>query len=111
VFPGDSLEPIDPDLAAAEGQPKLVAHIKRERKPALAAAKRRAMIAEHGLLKCERCNLIPSTELGPYGDSVIEVHHAVTKVSEMLAGHITRLADLMCPCANCHRIVHRELAN
>jgi hypothetical protein len=109
VLTGGGIDPVDPDLAAAEGQPKLVAHLRRERKPALAAAKRRAMIDQLGYLRCERCGLVPSEALGPHGDAVIEVHHAGTQVADMAAGHVTRLADLMCLCANCHRIVHREL--
>jgi hypothetical protein len=110
VLPGGGSDPVDPDLAAAEGQPKIVAHLRRERKPALAAAKRRAMRDQQGYLHCERCGVVPSKVLGPHGDAVIEVHHAGTLVADMAAGHITRLADLMCLCANCHRIVHRELA-
>ncbi len=61
-----------------------------------------------GYLQCERCKLIPSQALGPHGDAVVEVHHAGIAVSDMEPGQITRLADLMCLCANCHRIVHRE---
>jgi 5-methylcytosine-specific restriction protein A len=95
-IPGGGVDPVDPDLAAAEGQPRLVAHLRRERRPALAAAKRRG--------------LVPSLALGPHGDAVIEIHHTGTQVAEMGAGHVTRLADLVCLCANCHRIVHRELA-
>ena len=109
-IPGRGVDPVDPDLAAAEGQPRLVAHLRRERKPALAAAKRRAVVEALGHLQCERCGLVPSAALGPHGDAVIEVHHAGTQVAEMGAGHVTRLADLVCLCANCHRIVHRELA-
>lgn len=110
VLPGGGVEAVDPELAAAEGQPRLVAHLKRERKPALAAAKRRAMVEQLGYLQCERCKIVPSEALGPHGDAVIEVHHAGTQVGEMAAGHVTRLADLICLCANCHRVVHRELA-
>lgn len=109
VVPGNGIEPVDPDLAAAEGERRLVTHLLRERKPALANAKRRAMMAELGYLQCERCGLVPSRALGLHGDSVIEVHHAVTQVAEMDPGHITRLEDLTCLCANCHRIVHREM--
>ncbi|MDE2410707.1 MAG: hypothetical protein KGM18_02920, partial [Sphingomonadales bacterium] len=108
AIPGGGVEPVDPDLAAAEGSARLVAHLRRERNPALAAAKRRAMIAELGYLRCERCELVPSKSLGPYGDAVIEIHHASTQVAAMLEGHITRLTDLVCLCANCHRIVHRQ---
>lgn len=102
-------EPVDPDLAAAEGHSKVIQHLKRERKPALAAAKRRAMIAQLGFLRCEICEIIPSQKLGMHGDAVIEVHHANVQVRRMAPGHVTRLADLQCLCANCHRIVHREM--
>ncbi|MEC3910065.1 hypothetical protein U5A82_06120 [Sphingobium sp. CR2-8] len=102
--------PVDPDLAAAEGNQRLVTHLKRERRPALAAAKRRAMIDQLGYLQCERCKMVPSQELGQHGDAVIEVHHAKVQVAAMAMGHVTRLADLMCLCANCHRITHREIA-
>ena len=102
---------IDPDLAAAEGNQKLVRHLKRERKPALAAAKRRAMVDDLGHLACERCGVVPSELLGPHGDAVIEVHHAKVQMADMAQGHVTRLTDLQCLCANCHRIVHREMAN
>jgi predicted HNH restriction endonuclease len=78
--------------------------------PGLAAAKRRTMVEELGYLQCERCGVVPSAALGPHGDAVIEVHHAGTKVADMAVGHVTRLADLLCLCANCHRIVHRELS-
>ena len=105
-----ALGPVDPDLAVAEGNKRLVSHLKRERRPALAAAKRRAMIDLLGYLQCERCKLVPCHQLGPLGDAVIEVHHATVQVSGMPSGHVTRLADLMCLCANCHRIIHREMA-
>lgn len=111
VVPGGGTQPVDPDLAAAEGDRKLVTHLRSERKPALAAAKRRAMLEQLGYLQCERCKLVPSQSLGPHGDAVIEVHHASTKVAEMAAGHVTRLADLVCLCANCHRIVHKEVTD
>lgn len=109
AVPGETEAPVDPDMAAAEGAVQLVTHLRRERRPALAAAKRRAMTATLGHLQCERCRVIPSETLGPHGDAVIEVHHAATQVADMEIGQITRLADLMCLCANCHRIVHREM--
>lgn len=110
IVEGADAEPVEPELAAAEGAPRLVAHLRRERRPELAAAKRRAMVAALGRLECERCGLVPSDTLGPHGEAVIEVHHAGTQVADMSEGHLTRLADLMCLCANCHRIVHREIA-
>jgi len=102
ALPGGGIEAVDPDLAAAEGQPRLVAHLRRERKPALAAAKRWTMVEELGYLQCERCGVVPSAALGPRG--------ACTQVADMAVGHVTRPADLLCLCANCHRIAHRELS-
>lgn len=100
---------IDPEMVSAEGSPRLVRHLKRERNPALVAAKRRAMVAALGHLTCERCSIVPSISLGPHGDAVIEVHHAKVQIGEMAEGHLTRLSDLECLCANCHKIVHREM--
>jgi 5-methylcytosine-specific restriction protein A len=31
------------------------------------------------------------------------------QVSEMQRGHKTQLEHLQCLCANCHRLVHREM--
>ncbi len=108
VIPSENVDLVDPDLAAAEGSIKLVTHLRRERNAPLAAAKRRATIAELGFLQCERCKVVPSVALGTYGDAVIEVHHTETPVGKMTEGQVTRLADLACLCANCHRIVHKE---
>jgi 5-methylcytosine-specific restriction protein A len=52
--------------------------------------------------------LVPSEGLGPFGDACIEVHHHAVAVAKMDGKARTRLADLQCLCANCHRIVHRE---
>ena len=38
----------------------------------------------------------------------IEVHHK-KPISEMVEGETTKLDDVECLCANCHRIVHRLL--
>lgn len=101
--------PADSESVWAEGSKKRVQHLRRERAPGLAAAKKRNFIAMHGHLFCERCRIVPSKELGEFGDACIEVHHSKTQVADMTEGHATRLSDLQCLCANCHRIVHREL--
>jgi 5-methylcytosine-specific restriction protein A len=36
------------------------------------------------------------------------VHHRTTAVAKMNGTTRTRLSDLQCLCANCHRLVHRE---
>lgn len=98
----------DDERSWAEGSLVRVQHLRRERAPGLARMKKRRFVEEHGHLFCERCGLVPSKTLGPYGDACIEVHHDTIAVSKMNGEVRTRLADLKCLCANCHRIVHRE---
>jgi 5-methylcytosine-specific restriction protein A len=94
-----------------EGGKKLVSHLKAERRRGLAKAKKADFRDRHnGKLFCERCATDPVVEYGTeHAESCIEVHHAATHVSEMPAGHKTRLEDLQCLCANCHRLLHRLL--
>ena len=42
--------------------------------------------------------------------AIYEMRTYTLQVGKMAEGHVTRLADLQCLCANCHRIVHREMA-
>lgn len=93
-----------------EGNLKMASHMRRERAPGLAKAKRAAFVAEHGKLFCERCKMDPLALYGGSGEACIEVHHAKMQVAGMEEGHETNLNDLECLCANCHRVLHRELA-
>ncbi len=98
------------DREWSEGKPRLVAHLKRERGHGLAQAKKDEFAARHGRLFCERCKMDPVIHFGSEaGLACIEVHHAAVHVSEMDDGHRTKLDDLQCLCANCHRVVHREM--
>lgn len=92
-----------------EGNPKLQTHLKLERAPGVAKAKRKRFIEEHGRLHCERCGLVPEEVYGlPHGDACIEVHHTIPLTKKPRK---TKLEDLTCVCANCHRVIHRELQN
>lgn len=96
------------DRTWSEGSPRLVNHLRRERARGAAQAKRDAFRREHGRLFCERCGLDPLDHFGgPHGEACIEVHHNATTVEDMTDNHRTRLADLQCLCANCHRVVHK----
>jgi len=99
----------DEDRSWAEGKVKLVAHLRRERGTGLASAKREQFLRRHGRLFCERCEMDPVASYGPAGAACIEVHHCDTHVAQMGETHRTRLDDLQCLCANCHRVTHREL--
>lgn len=110
---GEPITHTDPstmDQEWAEGTPRLVTHLKRERAPGLSQAKKAEYRRKHGKLTCERCGLDPvDTYRMDQAESCIEVHHDQTHVSAMTDGHRTRLDDLQCLCANCHRLVHRIL--
>jgi hypothetical protein len=92
-----------------EGSKVLRMHAKRERSAAAAKAKKAEYFAQHGKLGCERCDEDLSARYGAAAAACIEVHHAKLAVSEMPVGYRTKLADLQCLCANCHRVVHHEL--
>lgn len=111
--PVEQAAPIsDEDREWIEGRPKLISHLRRERAPGLAKAKREAFLREHKRLYCERCELDPVVAFGSaHGLSCIEVHHRNTQVKDMKDEHSSKLEDLMCVCANCHRIIHSELRN
>lgn len=107
--PGQDVPATDEDRTWTEGRPRLVSHLTRERGTGLAAAKRDAFRREHGRLFCERCRMDPIAAFGSdIGEACIEVHHRETQVAAMEEGHQTRLDDLECLCANCHRVTHRE---
>lgn len=103
--------PTDEERSWIEGNPKIATHLVRERKAGLAKKKREAFIAEHKKLFCESCKMDPVEMYGPdAGSACIEVHHHRVHVADMGGSHETTLDDLKCLCANCHRVLHRELA-
>lgn len=104
----DSATPADSEWL--EGNPTVRSHLVRERAPGLAAAKKLAFVQEHGRLFCEQCKLDPVKGYdSKLAEACIEVHHATTQVAEMQPNQVTRLSDLQCLCANCHRLVHARL--
>lgn len=105
------LAPTEEEISWIEGNPKIVAHLKRERQPGLAKQKRAEFIAKHGRLFCEDCKLDAVEKYGPEaGAACIEVHHHRVHVANMQPGHVTVTEDLKCLCASCHRVLHRKLA-
>jgi hypothetical protein len=98
------------DRLWTEGKPRLVAHLQRERASGLAQAKKDWFLRTHGRLTCEKCGMDPVEVYGGlHGTACIEVHHQAVQVENMAEAHQTRLEDLQCLCANCHRVEHRFL--
>lgn len=95
------------DREWSEGRPILVAHLKRERAPGLARAKKRNVLRRLGRLACERCGLDPVEAFGNEAAlACLEVHHFRLEIGQMGLGARTTLADVQLLCANCHRLVH-----
>jgi 5-methylcytosine-specific restriction protein A len=100
----------DEERTWIEGNPKIVTHLKRERQAGLAKEKRKHFIEHNGRLFCERCKMDPVSIYGvDAGEACIEVHHHRIRVADMGEANETRLEDLKCLCANCHRVLHRAL--
>lgn len=100
----------EPPREWIEGGRMLATHMRRERGFGLAEAKKENFLAQHGRLYCELCKMEPSEHYETAAASAcIEVHHRATTVQAMEPGTRTRLEDVQCLCANCHRVVHRRL--
>ena len=105
----NKVPPDTEDRIWIEGNPKVALHLRRERGSGVSSAKKRAFKSEHGRLACEQCGLEAETVYGPeFGGACIEVHH-ILPLSQGSHAQETRLEDLQCVCANCHRIIHRRL--
>lgn len=106
VDPAEKLSAVD--KVWTEGNVRLLTHLRRERGHGLSTAKKAEFIRKHGRLFCERCKMDPVVVFGDQdGEACIEVHHHRTSVADMGNRHETRLEDLQCLCADCHRYVHR----
>jgi hypothetical protein len=107
---GHDAEGDDAERRWPEGDERRRSHLKRERHPGVARAKRAEQRRLHGRLFCEQCKMDPVEVFGsPDGEACIEVHHRGTEVANMQPGHMTRLADLECLCSNCHRVRHSKM--
>lgn len=73
------------------GNIKVRTHLAAERKSGLSKAKKAQFRDQHGKLFCEQCGVDPIEQYGGYGESCIEVHHALVAVADMDPGHKTKL--------------------
>jgi len=95
-----------PDIAVIEGEPRMFFHIRREREPRIAAAKRAAARNQDGELECEACGFAAQRLYSGFGGDVAEVHHR-RALADATGPVETKLDDLAVLCANCHRAIHQ----
>ncbi|MFF3716820.1 HNH endonuclease [Streptomyces prasinus] len=93
-------------MSAIEGRLLARRALARERDPKLRALKIKHVRSQGGPLQCETCAFDFARTYGELGDGYIEVHH-VTPLY-VSGARETRLDDLACLCANCHRMCHRN---
>lgn len=96
----------DIDFSALEGNPRLLAHIKRERNQKLVKLKKKQVLEQTGSLACEVCAFDFKLVYGELGAEFCEVHH-LKKLADAEKQVETLLSDLAVICSNCHRIIHR----
>ena len=111
IMPKLSADGMPPNPADewVEGDRRRQTHLLYERSRAAVRAKKKAFKEEHGQLRCEMCELVPVERYGDEsGDACIEVHHKIS-LSSLGMRRATRMEDLMCVCASCHRVLHERM--
>ena len=104
----ENLPDIDLSNSALEGNPRLAAHLQRERSASLVKAKKNAVKKLTGKLCCEACGFDFEERYGDYGEDFCEVHHLLPL--SMTDGVVKiNLGDLAIVCSNCHRVIHRSI--
>ncbi|MNN33998.1 HNH endonuclease [compost metagenome] len=101
-----ALPDVDQSQSTLEGNPRLVAHLRRERNSAIVKAKKDAVLRTTGKLCCEACGFDFKEVYGELGYGFCEVHH-LQPLSKCDGVVKTELGDLAIVCSNCHRIIHR----
>lgn len=101
----ESDDPLESFVVSEGKEGKKVARYvtKYERKP----KNRNAAIKIHGY-KCMACNFEYEKFYGEIGKDFIEVHHVKPLYSLEQEEEINPETDLVCLCANCHRMIHKK---
>ncbi|WP_053852801.1 HNH endonuclease [Streptomyces sp. NRRL B-24085] len=92
--------------SAIEGRLLVRRALARERDPKLRALKIKQVQRDGRPLRCEICDFDFARTYGDLGEGYIEVHHVTPLYAS--GTRETRLDDLACVCANCHRMCHRS---
>jgi len=92
----------------AEGMVFTTMHKRTERnrgvRRALMASRRRT-----GGLRCDACSITNPTATNSFDDAIFEAHHLIPLSTT--GERKTTVSDVALLCANCHRLMHRLIAN
>ena len=92
-----------------EGQVIYKLHKYRERNTKIIRAKKDKYFKSNGRLDCEVCGFDFYLKYGELGKGFIECHH-IKPLSELEPNSETKLSDLALVCANCHRMLQKEIS-
>jgi 5-methylcytosine-specific restriction protein A len=92
-----------------EGQVLYKLHKVRERDRKIIDAKKKKVLRDKGVLKCEACDFDFEKKYGEMGKGYIECHHLVP-LSNFQVNKETKFEDLALLCSNCHRMIHKNLS-
>jgi 5-methylcytosine-specific restriction enzyme A len=90
-----------------EGAEKTILHKVYERNPKVIKEKKRDVLKDKGMLRCEICDFDFADVYGEYGYGFAECHHTIP-VHQLTPDHKTTKLELAIVCSNCHRILHRS---
>lgn len=91
-----------------EGQVLYKLHKVRERDYSIILRKKEQALNLFGKLACEACVFVFEELYGFIGKGFIECHHR-TPLSSIKVSTKTTLDDLSLVCANCHRMLHKQI--
>ena len=96
-------EPLVTTVSTEGGRRRMILSTRYERKP----ENRQAAIRLHGTV-CQVCGFNFQEHYGELGEGYIEVHHIqpLSTLDEEVV--VNPETDLVCLCANCHRMMHRS---
>lgn len=103
-------EDLTPLWQVREGKVLYKLHKLRERDHRIIEEKKELIYQEMGRFLCEACEFDFQRTYGRLGEKFIECHHT-TPLSLSSDERITHLEDLALVCANCHRMLHRDITN
>ncbi|MCL1909430.1 MAG: HNH endonuclease [Kiritimatiellaeota bacterium] len=91
-----------------EGKKRQYYTTRYERDPKIRKAAIKAHRKKYGALPCHVCGFDYEKTYGEHGRGFIEVHHIKPLSSKDEEVEVNPETDLVCLCANCHRMIHRS---